>query len=31
MDKKGSLTESAAWKNLQKYYDGNKDSINILK
>jgi glucose-6-phosphate isomerase len=31
MESKGPLTESAAWKNLQKYYDGNKDSINILK
>jgi len=31
MESKGPLTDSAAWKNLQKYYDDNKDNINILK
>eukprot|EP00088_Acartia_fossae_P058360 TRINITY_DN6838_c0_g1_i4.p1 TRINITY_DN6838_c0_g1~~TRINITY_DN6838_c0_g1_i4.p1 ORF type:complete len:558 (+),score=204.15 TRINITY_DN6838_c0_g1_i4:28-1701(+) len=31
MDAKGPLTESAAWKNLQTFYDANKDNINILK
>jgi len=31
MESKGPLTDGAAWKNLQKYYDDNKDNINILK
>jgi len=31
MEKKGTLRESAAWKNLQKFFDENKSTMETLK